>query len=596
MSLLRLQELDGTFLIYQYGVIRRSPLFEHLFEIECMVRDLTEVGAPHSKLWIPLTEFAHHPVGSLVGRRAAKMVVSATKQRAKPFSITNNYLEFEASRTFAAKLFQPPQTVEVMMPPPCLAYLNDSDGGTSCITSSEMLRFYLSSCSALIDHLLLAKPDYVPPLTPFIDSKNSGWETERCLVLTPRREFLGRSTIFQLAIFLTDPELWTFVHWSLFRLRYELTNKPETAPFMAMRDEDLKLTVETEHIHAKLPNGSTRPLDLVGRIVADHRPAQFDELVVRVPLSEEEAPMPRPPFGTSSTKKEPTGPVTGDTWIMRAQNASQRTFRIGATNSQFSRCFPDWKKVRIRVDRPATGFGGDKKNSTGSREGEPEKEASTAPGTRSGLKRRVSYVQADEFEPSKTPPTFETTNFAPLLVPEMLSAISVPIPALPPMMRCFHRASTHLFSWHDMTVSPIVAAKAGEAVLFSMPPAWGGIARLSSRKFPRVISAIPLELDSGFVWAIEIGRRGNHEEFSVGLAAPTEGDDQLQFLARVMCGVCARTATLRGEDPKGTWPDAYYPDVRFSHLVHTAARAHYINLAHAILARAHYLLRPDDDA
>jgi hypothetical protein len=364
-----------------------------------------------------------------------------------------------------------------------------------------------------------------------------------------------------------------------------------------MRDEDLKLTIDSERIEANLSDGSTRALDFVLRIVADHRPAQFDELVVCVPLAESnEEPMPKPIYRESSNDKKQQGPVTGDTWITRAQNASRRTFRIGAINSQFSNRFPDWKKVRVRVDRPAAKSGGDKKNLTLLGEGEPEKEASTSPGTRSGSKRRVAYVQANEFEPPKTPPTRETTTFAPLFVPGMLSAISVPIPALPPMMRCFHRASTHLFSWHDMTVSPIVAAKAGEAVLFPMPPAWGGIARLSSRKFPRVISAIPLELDSGFVWAIEIGRRGNHEEFSVGLAAPTEGDDRLQFLARVMCGVCARTATLRGEDPKGTWPDAYYPDVRFSHLVHTAARAHYINLAHAILARAHYLLRPDDDA
>lgn len=243
MSLLRLQELDVAFLVYHYGGVRRSPLFEHLFEIECIVLDLTEDGTPYSKLWIPLTEFAHHPVGSLVGRRAAKVVGSMTRRRAQPFVISDNVLEFESSRSFAAKLFQPPANAQVTLPQRSVAYLNDSDGGASGIPSNEMLRFYLGSCSGLVDHLLLAKLDFVPPLDPFIDTANSGWETDRRLVLTPRRDFLGRSTIFPLAMFLTDPEIWTFVHWSLFHLRQQLSKTSQTVPFMAMRDEGLKLTV-----------------------------------------------------------------------------------------------------------------------------------------------------------------------------------------------------------------------------------------------------------------------------------------------------------------------------------------------------------------
>jgi hypothetical protein len=167
--------------------------------------------------------------------------------------------------------------------------------------------------------------------------------------------------------------------------------------------------------------------------------------------------------------------------------------------------------------------------------------------------------------------------------------------SLTPGLRTFFRAGVELMNWQDEALSPNIPHQAGDVVVYELPPEWGGIARTGAGGGPRRIGALPFAFENGFVWAIEIERRRPDEHLAIGIvSAIREVADEITLLNAVLHAVCRRSARKRGDDPRGTWPDAEFLDVRLASVRHTRERAHPINLATKLLERSRYLLRPSD--
>lgn len=600
MSFLRLNELPGKYLLITYTQLRRSPIFNSLWEVGAAVVDVGAPDTPLDLVWVPVSEIGRYPVGSLIGARPGKVV--GKKRRLSLTGLTYSGLSEplqEEDVGYELDLFQPREH-RTFSWPKSTCYLRYVSGRTSVlIDAQELFRFYCGSLGHLTPALLDAVHAPGNPLDQIINPRETGWDGDQ-LVIAPRRSFCGTAAVLELALILSDEALNTVTRTALHDYR-RLSAAGDSAVVAMQPKGPLDLVVEVEAADLRSDSGRVRRELVVRRIVSDLRAPRFGELIVRYPFAA---------FGNSEVSEDPDpteppdgqdGTVDLDTRMTKGKLPSLRAFRVGSVTGRFSSQFPGWRGARVRYDyaEPRDGKGSGGSGAGGPRKGgTAASEVSDLPGTRSGALLRIVQVPSvnDEFV-NTTPRPREPTDFISSEVVERLQPQIVSTAGLPLRMRTFLRAGVELMNWQAVEFSPNVPGAGGEAALLVLPPSWGGIARLTSDGRFRRIVALPLVFDNGLVWAVEIERRSAEEQFAIGLlAAQRDVADEVDLLNAVMCQVCRRSAQVRGADPRGTWPDAEFLDVRLASVIHSRARAHYVNLAGAILERSRYLLRPSTEA
>jgi hypothetical protein len=594
VSFLRANENDGKFMVVSYGPIRRSPNFDGLWEIHCGLLNVARHDPPF-EAWMPLSDISRYPIGSLLGRRPGKLIDTARRIKilgARKVEFGEEALE---NRVFSVDLFQPRETVEHNLERNSHIVVYGNGRDEVVIDTSEIFRFYCGGISLLVEPLLNIAVNEGAPLDLLINPAESGWDGNT-FVIAPRRSFCGTGSVLQLALALTDPTVTGLLRVEFHQMKEQLRLWP-FAPPRAVPSGPLDLVVRGDSADFAAYDVPSHTRFMVREIVADLRPPPFSELVVKYPFNaydydEADDDKQQNPQGKDRQRQA----VTGSTRLTKKEQPSLRTFRVGSTKGRFSSMFPAWRGTKVRYDvkgrikvprpppRPAGGV-------------DEAREASDLPAVPSGKLPRLMHapnVSPDFLGRAPTrrrvPVAFcdpEPTTF---LVPRIVSAAS-----LTPGLRTFFRAGVELMNWQHEALSPNIPHRSGDVVVYELPPEWGGIARKGAGKGPRRIGALPFAFENGFVWAIEIERRRPDEHLSIGVVSTArEVADQITLLNAVLHSVCRRSARNRGDDPRGTWPDAEFLDVRLASVRHTRERAHHINLATKLLERSRYLLRPSD--
>lgn len=599
MSLLRLNEHEGKFLVLTYADIRRSPIFDSVWEVSCIVVNVADSDSGPLPIWIPIAEIGRYPVGSLVGRRPGKLVANSRRLTLQRFTYSG-WSETTEDRHYIVELFQPRQTVRYDWNEPAASLLYGNDQAGSVIDARELFRFYCGNVGLLAATLLEAVHTETAPLDALVDPRETGWDGKD-FVISPRRSFCGTGCVLQLALALSDEAMNALIGSGLHNVKRSALQG--AIGVMTLNPQGpLDLIVEAETIDHRVGDKPSRKILAARRIISDLRPPTFRELIVRYPFAAYRdhdralSPEGQDDAGGRDEAEEHGRTVTLDTRLTRGELPSTRTFRVGALGSRFGTAFPAWRGARIRYDYAAPSPA--RSDTTHARTvARDATVASTLPGTSSGTLVRVLHAPTGEqgLDPGPVRPR-QVTPFITEEAIEVLEPRLVPAENLPLMMRTFLRAGVELLPWQDLAFSPNVPGLSGEALVYVMPPNWGGIARLAPDGRFRRMAALPLTFPHGFVWAVEIERRNPAEQFAIGLvAAHTDVSDELELLNNAVYEVSRRWGKARGEDPHGTWPDADYTDVKLGSVIHSRARAHHVNLADALLARSRHLLRPSTD-
>jgi hypothetical protein len=83
MSFLRLHQTPGLFLSTAHGFAHKSPVFDHILEVDCLLSALTAKGYSNPTLRVPLTDFAMYPIGSTFGTLRGKRMRGAKRKRSR---------------------------------------------------------------------------------------------------------------------------------------------------------------------------------------------------------------------------------------------------------------------------------------------------------------------------------------------------------------------------------------------------------------------------------------------------------------------------------------------------------------------------------
>lgn len=594
VSFLRTNENDGKFMVVGYGPIRRSPTFDGLWEIHCGLLDVARQDPPFAA-WMPLSDISRYPIGSLLGKRPGKLVDTARRVKILGAQKVEFGEEARENRVYVVDLFQPRETVQHILERNSHIAVYGNGRDEVAIDIAEIFRFYCGGISLLVEPLLNVVVGEGSPIDLFINPGESGWDGNT-FVIAPRRSFCGTGSVLQLALALTDPTVRALLQLEFHQMKEQLRSHPFALP-RGVPSGPLDLAVVGEAIDFAADGVPSHRRFMVREIVADLRPPPFAELVVKYPFNAYEYE-----DADDDEQQNPDGKdrrreaVTGSTHLTKKEQPAPRPFRVGSTKGRFSSMFPAWRGAKVRYDfkgrikvprlrsRPAGGL-------------KEAREASDLPGVSSGKLTRLMHAPkvTPDFLGSvsprrRVPVAFCDPEPAIFLVPQVVSSAS-----LTPGLRTFFRAGVELMNWQDEALSPNIPRQAGDVVVYELPPEWGGIARTGADGGPRRIGALPFAFENGFVWAIEIERRRPDEHLAIGIvSAIREVLDEITLLNAVLHAVCRRSARKRGDDPRGTWPDAEFFDVRLASVRHTRERAHYINLATKLLERSRYLLRPSD--
>ncbi len=591
--MLRLETRPDAYVPLAYGRIRRSLDRPGTYDVEAVVVDV--VKEKTEKLWIPLSEFGHYPIGSVVGRRLARRIRTGQIHHEQPMRFNEAVAYATDGIQLHMQMYNPKEEEELPWGKGTLAYLNQN-GQRVAIPPIEFLRFYSRACCNLIDELSKLRT-LEPDLSKFCDPKESFWADEETMVIAPRLQFSDPASVVQIVLFLTNDELRGYILAALHVIERQLSLDDYAVATLPMPDPDLVLTVQSHRVSAHDDLGAVAPIELVQLIKADHRKSRISKLVIRLP------------HGASSTYYQgeivlPSGlgeseagsdasPVGPETQFNRTYYSNGRTIRLSGRPSRLFDLFPGWEGLQTERIYPQGTAKPRPVSPAKPRNLENAGLASTLGGTSAG---KVPTVQLRSREPfPKSPAERFSSAFAKSAIADTLDIITFETAILPPMMQCFVTAGHVLIEDIDQSVLASLEPCDSTVDLFALPPSWGGIAALGPNCLQRVFSAFPLRFENGLVWVVDIARRNAGEKFAIGLISTIEPCEPVEYLARIMQAVCARSKRRRADEPRGMWPDAAYTDVRFGRLIHSMGRRFPSNLAQDIRNRARDLLRPETE-
>ena len=424
----------------------------------------------------------------------------------------------------------------------------------------------------------------------FLDLAESGMEGDGTLVLTPRRAFQNTTATLQIALLHSEPALATYLKTMFANLRLQIANRQPAMPGQVYLHEPAQYGIESEIIRVTHEDGRREEVEFCDRIVADHRAPKFKDIVVRIRSSRADEQIETLQELMTPEERERQR-VASSTKIVRYPKSTNQTVRLGRLISEFQRLLPKFAPVKVRFDREFTTTTTPRQTKRVVPSEFIAPLASTAP---AGTGDEMPSVQSGPIERKPFErPCIASRFLAPSDDPGLIPVI-VSMENLSPLTREFLMAAYYLYEdiAHDML--PDIALGRGEDMLFQLPEAWGGFARADTNGRSRYIAAIPISFDHGTVWAIEILRRIEREQFAMGLVATREHDDGLALLGRIMRAVCDRVGRRRDDDDlRGTFPRADFDDVRIEAISHREANWDGETLSQLMLARGHELLSPD---
>jgi hypothetical protein len=599
MSFLRLHQTPGLFLLTAHGFAHKSPVFDHVLEVDCLLSVLTAKGYSNPTLRVPLTDFAMYPIGSTFGTLRGKRMRGAIRKRSRrSITILKENELWHLDRTIDVARSKIGGNFQAQLPSPHPVYMIEQSGGPQFgMLHAEPLRFLSSGVSLLLDTIAAATTIRPTSEELFMTARESGLDG-RELVLTPHRQFQNMNATMQMALMFSDPNLLLYFTFVYRNIRRAIAAGQDGLLGHNYFPEPFDFTVETEKLVGQVHDGSRASIEICDRIVADHREPKFDELVIRVKRSKKDPQVEalqalEPPSGPEEPSEQPR--VNNETRILKYPRPGTKTVRLSSLNSTFTQRFPGFKRIKVRFDYEFD------PNQT--HHPMPHKkfvkvdapEASTGNPKPGGLLPRVVSGDIPEFDTTPFEPPVVDAHFLPVVTEACVQPVVVSINNLPYLMRNFLLAAYNLENSTAHELLPDIPCAPNEAMLFELPLEWDGFSALDKQGMPRMIAATPLRFDDGITWVIEILRRNSREQFAIGLCSPKDFDEPVSFLSRVMFAVSERVGKPRLQDVAGTWPRATYRDVKFDTVIHSAARWHARNLAEVLLARAHSLVAPELD-
>ncbi len=593
MSFIRLSREPGFHYLAGHMFMQASANYDHMIEAQCIIQSLTKSGISFAPLAVPLSDFAAYPIGSTFGQERVLVNCSPARRRSnRRVQLGEDAELWHADRSIEIRPRHSSHRFTLPLAPEHTVVLSrEGDGPRLGLPHAEQFRFFCASVSLLLDTLSMISLAPTSPIeSMFVNRAESGIDENGTLVITPFRPYQNVTATLQIALLLSEPAIIEFVRARFLDISLALARGREALPGRTPFPEACDYTIESERLIVGLKDGSREDVEFCDRIVADHRLPKFKEIVVRVRSSRADEQIER----VNALLEAQDGQVsrfTSSTKITRYPRSSTRTIRLARLQSEFGRLFPAFGSLKVRFDREYVSTASP--GSSRPRKLQPGEIsiplASVGPPGGPVDRPRVLTVPTDTvlFERPTLSERFLADSAEPGLTP-----VIAQLEHLPPLQRGFLEAGYYLYDNTAHDLLPHVELSRGEELLFELPDAWGGFAARGPAGHSRLIAAIPIRLDHGIVWAIEVFRRPR-EQFAMGLCAQIEQDDGLNFLGRVMRSICNRVGRKRGDDPYGTWPRANFLDLRIDSVRHSETRWEGETLAQVLLSRAHLLLAPD---
>lgn len=594
MSFIRLQREEGFHYLAAHTFMRSSPSFDHVIEAECAIQSVTDRGATTAPLRVPLSDFATFPIGSTFGRSRAHVTRIAKRRRSRRDILLGNMFEaWRTDRQVEVHQKNPQRRWRLPLVSSETVLLDTIDPAARLgMTHGEQFRFLCSGVSLLLDTLsMISLAPNASIASMFVDAGESGIDEHGTLVITPHRAFQNLTATMQIALLLSEPTIAEYLRTSFLSVKRDLLAGRDAIPGRMPFGEAASYTIESERIGVLREDGSVESVEFCDRIVADHRRPNFKDIVVRVRRSKAD-PIIEMIEELKTAEEKERERVTSSTKVVRYPQSSGKTIRLAQMLSEFSRLYPSFAPTKVRFDRETTvsDFHASARKVIWIESELPL--ATTAQG--GGGPAPVPKVE--------TGPTVSRPFERPTVGEHFLAATDVPglTPVtvaweqMPSLMRSFLEARIYLDDVMAVHLLPSVDLRRGEDLLFEVPASWAGLASIDRDGRPRLIATAPLVVNQGLVWAIEILRRNEREEFAIGLCSPRVHDDGLSFVGRLLRSICERTNRRRGEEVPGTFPRAEYLDVRIDSVIHRGgALWDGQSLSQVLRSRAHLLLAPD---
>lgn len=598
MSFVRLARESGAHYLEDYRSVRFSPVYDHLLEVQAGVTSLDTKKKPErGPINVPLSDFATYPIGSTFGIAGKRIKAGGKPVRSR------RLLQFTGQRevwTVERTLVVPPFKGRVGGPlawdqPVLVLLAHDQSGKEIGVSASGLFQFHCAAFSQLLDTLSVAWRDPESAIhTFFADTEVTDLQADGTLVMSPARAFLSNAKLLELTLLITEPSLRDYLIANFRALHAQLIGHGAATFADVCPADPIDCTIRSEVVEVALEDGELRQVEFCDRVIADHRQPRFDRVVVRLPLSEVDEQI-KDLADLGGLEPPPRqGEFDDKTEVSRNPHTSRKSIRIEKMSADFGKLMPGFRQIPVRKEYKRTPHPKDNPSpppENSKKEKVPLPEVSVAPPTGGSGVPNVRHVGTPISLRPLPRPTSPESFLADSDDPG-LSMVQVEFDRLPTHMIEFLHATYRLYDRVAHDALPPHSIVRGQERLFVVPPEWGRFARCGPGEVPRMVAAVPLRLDGGVVWVVEIMRWRPSDTFSTGFCLSRSQEDGLVFLGRLLRSVSRRFSTMRGDDPHGTWPHTDFADVSLDSLRHSSAPGRKNSLSEILLSRAMSLLAP----